>query len=106
MAERKINAETSQKDLELYVMKGAHTSGSKELEAAARAKAELWRRDREAERVLAAKQLEIANSHLETAERQAKSARRAVWAAWASAFAAFCLLIITAISIFSSTWSL
>ena len=120
MARYEINAETPREELELNVIKAARTSDSNLQDAAARSHAELWRRDRDNERDLfnsqsqerihaqrfqegqTAKQLDVANKQLEVADKQATSARRAMWATWASAAVAICLLILTAIQIFSS----
>ncbi len=120
MARYEINAETPHEELELNVIKAARSSDSNLQDAAARSRAELWRRDRENERNLfnsqskerihaqrfqeaqTAKQLDVANKQLEVADQQATSARRAMWAAWASAVVAICLLILTATQVFSS----
>ena len=113
MAKFEINAEPPHEELELNVLKAARSSDSNLQDAAARSRAELWRRDRENERDLfnaqsservKAQQFQAAQTakQLEVADQQATSARRAMWAAWASAGAAFCLLILTATQIFSS----
>ncbi len=52
MARYEINAETPHEELELNVIKAARTSDSNLQDAAARSRAELWRRDRENERDL------------------------------------------------------
>ena len=90
-----IDAETPRKDLERHVMAADPTSGRDTITLAAESKAELWRRDREAEQAETARQLEIANKQLETS-------KKAMWAATASAIMAIGLLILTATQIFSS----
>ena len=106
-----INEDTSREDLERCILSAAHTSDSNVTRAAADARAELARREREewATRFDAqesarvkAQQFQAGQmaEQLKVAQEQSKAARRAAWAAWASALVAVGLLVLTAIQIF------
>ena len=111
--ETPIDRDSTREHLELCIIDAARNSDPNRQRAAARAQAELSRRDREDQRELLelqrgerleAQQFQEAHTkkQLEVADQQATSARRAMWAAWVAAGAAICLLFLTATQIFSS----
>ncbi len=117
--EIEINSETPREELELCVVAAERASDTNVQRAAARARAELWRREQEAwttrfnaeskERVKAqrfqeaqiAKQIEaqerLMGEQIEVAKKQAETAARAAQGAWQSVLATVVLAILTAI---------
>ena len=86
LAEDEINEETPRRDLELCILEGDRTQREEGLRAAAKARAEVSRRDH-------TQQLEIAMKHAGAAKDAARAAR------W-SAMATIALVIIGVITLF------
>ncbi len=94
-----INADTPREDLERYIIEATLTSDHHVQNLAARAQAEIWRRDTEKQHELfhaeSRKRVKAQNfqeaqfsKQLDVAKQQANSAQRAMIAAWAAAAAA------------------
>ncbi len=126
-----INADTSREDLERCILEAVHTSDSNVLRAAAKAQAELARREREewaarfdaqesarvkaqqfqeaqitrqieAQEKLVGQQLEVAKEHAETAKGAERAAQQSARVAVALAVLTASLAVIAAITLFSA----
>jgi hypothetical protein len=112
--EMEINSETSEEDLQRCVLEANRTGDTNVLRAAAKASAELVRREREEwrerfnaesrERVNAQRfQQTQMDKQIGVADRQVKAARSAMWAAWAAAIATIAIALIAAITLVGAT---
>ena len=113
VSEIPINDETSEEELHQCILAAGRTNDININRAAARAAAELARRERvewqerfnaeSKERVKAQQfQRDQMEKQFKVAKTQATAARRAILAAWAAAIATFGIAVISAISLFKT----